>query len=108
ILAGIYPALGISSFDPVSTLKGVNSINLQSRFSFGLRKALVVFQFVISAFLVISSITVIKQLNFMFEKPLGYNKENLMVIPSFLLNDVTLSQLRNELSSQPGILNVSA
>lgn len=108
VLAGLYPAFVISSFDPVNTLKGISATNMQSRFSFGLRKSLVVLQFVISVFLVISSLVVIKQISFMFEKPLGYDKENVMVLPAYKLDEQMLSAMRNKLMADPAILGVSA
>ncbi len=108
ILAGIYPAFVISSFDPVNTLKGIVTTNVQSRFSFGLRKGLVVFQFVISAFLVIASLVVIKQITFMFDKPLGFNKENVMILPAMNLTDASLNNIRIGLKDNPSIIEVSA
>jgi putative ABC transport system permease protein len=108
ILAGIYPAFIISSFDPVNTLKGIVNTNIQSRFSFGLRKGLVIFQFVVSAFLVVSSLVVIKQITYMFDKPLGYSKENVMVLPAYKLTDAMLVKMKNELETDLQIKGVSA
>lgn len=107
-LAGIYPAFVISSFDPVNTLKGVVNSNIQSRFSFVLRKSLVVFQFAISAFLVIASLTVIKQISFMFNKPLGFDKENVMILPAFRLDNTSLNVMKSNLKNDAAILNISA
>jgi putative ABC transport system permease protein len=107
-IGGIYPAFVISAFDPVNTLKGIVASNAQTGFSFFLRKGLVIFQFVISAFLVISSLVVIKQINFMFDKPLGFNKENMIVLPAMNLSDETLRQVKNDLKSNPSIVHISA
>ncbi len=107
-IAGIYPAFVISSFDPVNTLKGVMAPNMQSGVSFFLRKGLVVFQFVISAFLVVSSLVVIKQINFIFEKPLGFNKENVMLLPAMNLDDNILNEVRTDLKNNSSIIDISA
>jgi putative ABC transport system permease protein len=79
LLAGVYPALVLSSFRPVIVLKG--------HFSSGsrgvvLRKALVVSQYTISISLVVSTLVVYSQLNFMQHQPLGFDKDQVLVIPS--------------------------
>ena len=77
LLAGIYPALVLSSFKPIVVLKG--------RFATGtrgiiLRKALVIAQFTISIALVIATIVVYNQLNYMRNQDLGFSKDQTMVI----------------------------
>jgi putative ABC transport system permease protein len=77
LLAGIYPALVLSSFKPVIVLKG--------RFSTGtrgiiLRKGLVIAQFTISIALIIATIVVYNQMNFMQNQDLGFSKDQMMVI----------------------------
>jgi putative ABC transport system permease protein len=80
LLAGIYPALVLSSFKPVSVLKG--------RFSTGtkgilLRKVLVVSQFTISIALIISVLVVYLQLNFMRGQDLGFSKDQMMILDTY-------------------------
>jgi putative ABC transport system permease protein len=78
ILAGIYPAFFLSSFETISVLKGASS-NTPAKRS-GLRSGLVVFQFMISTALIIATIVVYQQLHFMQNKKLGYDKEQVLVL----------------------------
>lgn len=85
LLSGIYPAFFLSSIEPASVLKG--------RLSFGsksilLRKGLVVFQFAISILLIIGTLTVYRQLDYMQNKKLGFDKEYLVTMPIFRLDKV--------------------
>lgn len=78
LLAGFYPALILSSFNPLSMFKSRGGT--QNRGAV-LRKVLVVGQFTVSVILIVSTITVFKQLNHMMVKDLGFNKEQMMVLP---------------------------
>ncbi|MFC1724473.1 FtsX-like permease family protein, partial [candidate division KSB1 bacterium] len=105
ILAGIYPALFLSSCEPVKILKG-EKVSGKSGSVF--RNILVVTQFVIAAALVSSTIVVFRQINFMKDRDLGFNKEQILVIP--VSNNRIRSQLstiKNELNSLPGIINTA-
>ena len=75
ILSGIYPAIFLSSFKPIATLKGTMS-GLHSKFS--LRRILVVFQFAISIILIIGTGIVYLQLNYIQNKNLGLDKDNII------------------------------
>jgi putative ABC transport system permease protein len=78
LLAGIYPAFFLSSFNTISVLKGASS-NTPAKKS-GLRSGLVVFQFMVSTALIIATFVVYQQLHFMQNKKLGFNKEQVLVI----------------------------
>lgn len=77
LIAGSYPALYLSSLKPVSVLKGVVKFSASAIF---FRKGLTVFQFVLSIVLLIATIVITRQTNYIEHKHLGYDKENLVYI----------------------------
>jgi putative ABC transport system permease protein len=77
LLAGSYPALYLSSFKPIKALKGSFRVG---RFAAVPRKALVIVQFTVSVALIISTIVVYRQVQFAKERPVGYNREGLIMI----------------------------
>lgn len=79
LLAGLYPGWMLSSFRPAATLKG--STQVGDRHTAGLRKGLIVFQFVLSVGLLCSTIFVRQQLDYLQHKELGFDKEHVLVFP---------------------------
>ncbi|MBN8576166.1 MAG: ABC transporter permease [Cytophagales bacterium] len=77
LLSGSYPALAMSALKPVDVLKTKSDIKISG---FSLQQFLIVFQFVASIVLIISSVVIYRQLNFMKNKELGYDKENVVTI----------------------------
>jgi len=103
-ISGSYPALYLSSFKPVLVLKGLPKF---SNSALWFRKGLVVFQFMLSIILIISTIVVSKQVNYIQTVNLGYDRENLLYIP--LEGDLTpkYTLFKNQLTNMPGIKVVS-
>lgn len=105
-LAGSYPAFALSAFRPVTALKGQSSgISRKST----LRNGLVVFQFALSAFLLMATGVIYRQAKFIREKNLGYNPEQILTIP---MQNPALARnyetVKHELLQNPNIVAVSA
>lgn len=101
-LAGVYPALVLSSFNPISSLKGRFS---SSRRGLVLRRSLVVVQFTISITLIIGTIVIYSELNYMRSRDLGFKKDQLLVVNTH--NDGHKVAFRQELMSLPDIQSIS-
>jgi putative ABC transport system permease protein len=107
ILAGSYPSFFLSQFLPAAVLKGRFTSRVQASFT----KPLVVFQFFLSAFLIICSVVMMRQMNFIATKELGYNQDQLITLETQTgwneKANETVQQLRNHLSDNPAILGVA-
>lgn len=106
-LSGFYPALILSGFNPVAALKSRS--NARTKKGVTLRRGLVIFQFAVAQVLVICMFVVVKQMEFFRSAPLGFNKEQVVIVPvtSDSANLSKIDRLHNELLQHPGIESVS-
>ena len=102
LLAGIYPSLVLSGFKPISVLKG-KFISANS--GIFLRKTLVIFQFTVSISLIIATIIVYHQLNYMQTRDLGFNKDQMLILDFH--DEFSGSELCKRLKKIPNINSCS-
>jgi len=104
IVAGIYPAFFLFSFNTIKVLKGSASKGSQNNL---LRSSLVVFQFFISIALIIATIVVYQQLYFMQNKKLGYDKEQVLFLPDGRLLGKNQAAFQQQLSENKNVVATS-
>ena len=103
-LAGAYPALSLSSFAPSDVLRGSFKRTKSGNW---MRKTLVIVQFSISIFLIIGTLVIYEQLYFMQNKKLGYEKENVLVLPTDNEVNKNFATLKTELERREDVVAVS-
>ena len=104
LVAGIYPALYLSSFQPISIITG------KLRSAFGdtwLRKGLVVFQFTISTILILSVFIISEQINYAQSKELGWKRDNIIQFEYSAESSEAYQAFSNELKAIPGVVNAT-
>jgi ABC-type antimicrobial peptide transport system permease subunit len=78
-LAGFYPSIVLSRFNPVNALKSKLTVNTAKGIS--LRRGLVVFQFIIAQALIIGTLIIVQQMNYFMDQPLGFDKDAIVNVP---------------------------
>lgn len=104
ILAGIYPAFYLSAFDPIKIFRKTSSVKSSGSL---LRNGLVILQFSISIILFIGTMVVYSQLNYIREKKLGFDKEQVLVIQKTDDIGSQIGSFKEQLKSLPGVVSVS-
>ncbi|WP_412467999.1 FtsX-like permease family protein [Pedobacter sp. KLB.chiD] len=107
LIAGSYPALYLSSFEPIKVLKG---FTLKTDSSAAVRKVLVVGQFVFAAALIVCTAVIYQQLNYVKNKPIGYDQSNLIQIAvvGSMRDAAKLELLKTQLIAAGAVTNVTS
>jgi putative ABC transport system permease protein len=105
LISGAYPAFYLAKLEPVTSLRGKE---VTGTGAIGLRRTLVVFQFVLTIVMIVSTLVIGRQLDFISTKDIGFNKERLMVI-DINSGDVRnqFRTIKNEYSKIPGVQHVA-
>jgi ABC-type antimicrobial peptide transport system permease subunit len=107
LLAGFYPSIVLSGFNPINALK--SKLKAKASTGFTLRRGLVIFQFIIAQSLIIATLVIARQMSFFTSQPLGFDKNAIVNIPvpGDSIANSKLDFLKKQLKTIHGVQNVS-
>ncbi|HEY2347359.1 MAG TPA: FtsX-like permease family protein [Puia sp.] len=107
LLAGFYPSIVLSGFNPINALK--SKLTAKASSGFTLRRGLVIFQFMIAQSLIIATLVIARQMTFFTSQPLGFDKNAIVNIPvpGDSVANSKLDYLKKQLKTINGVQNVS-
>jgi putative ABC transport system permease protein len=109
LLAGFYPSIVLSGFNPINALKSRQAAKSAAWGGLSLRKGLVVTQFIIAQALIIGTLIIVKQMDFFRNSPMGFDKEAIVNVPfqADSIGRTKIDYLRNQLAATNGIQRIS-